>query len=47
MLALASEGAQILQEYENLARWLARIEARPSMEATTWDRLLERAKAAA
>ena len=47
MFALAPEGAQILQEHENLTRWLARIEARPSMQATTWDRLLERVKAAA
>jgi glutathione S-transferase len=47
MFALAPEGAQILQEHENLTRWLARMEARPSMQATTWARLLERAKAAA
>jgi glutathione S-transferase len=47
MFAEAPEGAQILQEHENLRRWLARIEACPSMQATTWDRLLDRAKAAA
>jgi glutathione S-transferase len=47
MFAQAPEGAQILQEHENLERWLARIEARPSMQATTWDRLLERAAKAA
>ena len=47
MFAQAPEGAQILQEHENLRRWLARIEARPSMQATTWDRLLERVAAAA
>src|SRR5271165_1448155 len=47
MFAQAPEGAQILQEHENLSRWLARIEARPSMQATTWDRLLERVAAAA
>jgi glutathione S-transferase len=47
MFAQAPEGAQILQEHENLNRWLARIEARPSMQATTWDRLLERAAKAA
>ena len=47
MFALAPEGAQILQEHQNLTRWLARIEARASMQATTWDRLLERAKTAA
>jgi glutathione S-transferase len=47
MFAQAPEGAQILHEHENLNRWLARIEARPSMQATTWDRLLERVAAAA
>jgi glutathione S-transferase len=47
MFVQAPEGAQILHEHENLNRWLARIEARPSMQATTWDRLLERVGAAA
>jgi glutathione S-transferase len=47
MFAQAPEGVQILQEHENLRHWLARVEARPSMVATTWDRLLERAAAAA
>ena len=47
MFAQAPEGAQILHEHENLNRWLTRIEARPSMQATTWDRLLERVAAAA
>jgi glutathione S-transferase len=47
MFALAPEGAAILQAHENLTSWLARIEARPSMQATTWDRLLERVSAAA
>jgi glutathione S-transferase len=42
MFAQAPEGVQILQGHENLKRWLARVEARPSMKATTWDRLLER-----
>jgi glutathione S-transferase len=46
MFAQAPEGTQILQEHGNLKRWLARIEARPSMLATTWDRLLARAGAA-
>jgi glutathione S-transferase len=46
MFAEAPEGAQILQEHENLRRWLARMEARPSMQATNWDKLLERAAAA-
>jgi len=47
MFSLAPEGSQILREHENLNAWLARIEARPSMQATTWDRLLERVAAAA
>jgi glutathione S-transferase len=47
MFALAPEGADILKEHANLNSWLARIEARPSMTATTWDRLLERVAAAA
>ena len=47
MFAQAPEGAQILQHHDNLKGWLARIEARPSMQATTWDRLLERVAAAA
>jgi len=47
MLAQAPEGAQILREHHNVNGWLVRIEARPSMRATTWDRLLERVAAAA
>jgi len=47
MFAQAPEGAQILQEHANLRGWLERIEARPSMQATNWDRLLERTRAAA
>jgi len=47
MLAQAPEGAQMLREHENLTRWLACIESRPSMAATTWDKLLERVAAAA
>ncbi len=46
MFALAPEGAQILRDHENLRGWLARIEARPSMAATAWDRILERAATA-
>jgi glutathione S-transferase len=47
MFAQAPEGGQILQEHDNLRGWLERIEARPSMQATTWDKLLERVAAAA
>ena len=47
MFALAPEGAEILAAHPNLNGCLARIEARRSMQATTWDRLLERVAAAA
>jgi glutathione S-transferase len=47
MLALAPEGKQILDMHANLGGWLGRVEARPSMRATTWDRLLERVSQAA
>ncbi len=47
MFAQAPEGTQILLEHDNLRAWLTRIEARPSMQQTTWDRLLGRAAAAA
>jgi len=30
----------------NLVAWLARMEARPGLEATTWERVSEMAKAA-
>ena len=43
MLAQAPEGGQMLGARPNLADWLRRIEARPSMQATAWDRLLARA----
>ena len=47
MFAVAPEGAEILAAHPNLKSWLARMEARRSMQATTWDRLLEREKSAA
>src|SRR5215470_8895651 len=47
MLSLAPEGREILQQHYDLAAWLARIEERPSMQATQRDRLLERVAAAA
>ncbi|MDB5707917.1 MAG: putative glutathione S-transferase [Sphingomonas bacterium] len=36
-----AEGAAILAPHANLAAWIERMEARPSMKATTWDRLRE------
>jgi glutathione S-transferase len=47
MFAQAPEGAAILQEHDNLNRWLARIETRPSMQVTTWERLQARQQVAA
>lgn len=38
----APEWAELTAGRENLVRWLARIEARPSMQATLWERLPER-----
>jgi glutathione S-transferase len=32
--------------HPNLVAWLARMEARPSLQATTWERVSEMAKAA-
>ena len=45
MFALAPEGKEILAEHSNLAAWLAHMEARPSMQVTTWDKLLEKVAA--
>jgi glutathione S-transferase len=40
------EWAELGAPHANLAAWLARMEARPSMQATTWERVSEMAKAA-
>jgi glutathione S-transferase len=40
MFAMTEEGRGILGAHPSLSVWLTRIEARPSMQATTWDRLL-------
>jgi glutathione S-transferase len=45
MFALAPEGKEILGGHRNLGAWLPRMEARPSMQATQWERLVERAAA--
>ena len=47
MFAQAREGAEILAAHPKLKGWLARIGARRSMQATTWDRLLAQVKSAA
>lgn len=40
------EWAELGAPYPNLVAWLKRMEARPSMQATTWERVSEMAKAA-
>jgi glutathione S-transferase len=40
------EWAELGAPHQNLVAWLARIEARPSMKATTWERVADMAKAA-
>ena len=43
---MTPEWAELGAPRHNLAAWLARMEARPSMQATTWERVSELAKAA-
>jgi glutathione S-transferase len=40
------EWAELGAPHQNLVAWLARMEARPSMKATTWERVTEMAQAA-
>ncbi len=40
------EWAELGAPHANLVAWLARMEARPSMKATTWERVSEMARAA-
>jgi glutathione S-transferase len=46
MFAETPEGAPMLKRYPNIAPWVERMNARPSMMTTTWDRLHELARAA-
>jgi glutathione S-transferase len=46
MFAETAEGAPVLQPHPNIRAWVERMNARPSMMATTWDRLHELARAA-
>jgi glutathione S-transferase len=46
MFAETAEGASMLQPHPNISRWVERMNARPSMKATTWDKLHELARAA-
>jgi len=45
-LALTPEWAQLSEGSRNLVDWLARMNARPSLKATTWERVADMAKAA-
>ncbi len=45
-LALTPEWTPLSAGHRNLVDWLARINARPSFHATTWEKLTELAKAA-
>jgi glutathione S-transferase len=43
---LTPEWSELSAPHANLVTWLARMQARPSMKATTWERLAEMVKAA-
>jgi glutathione S-transferase len=43
---MTPEWATLAAPHENLRNWLARMNARPSMQATTWDKVREMAEAA-
>jgi glutathione S-transferase len=43
---LTPEWSVLSPPHPNLVAWLARMEARPSLQATTWERVAEMAKAA-
>ena|SRR5258708_10986294 len=43
---LTPEWSALVAPHKNLVAWLARMEARPSFVATTWERVSEMAQAA-
>jgi glutathione S-transferase len=43
---LTPEWTELGAPHANLVAWLSRMEARPSLTATTWERVTEMAKAA-
>jgi glutathione S-transferase len=45
-LALTPEWAELGVPHHNLVAWLERMNARPSMQATTWERVAQMAQAA-
>ena len=46
LFSFAPEWPALVAPHRNLVAWLARIEARPSLQATTWERVSEMAQAA-
>jgi glutathione S-transferase len=46
LFSLAPEWPALVAPHRNLVAWLARMEARPSLKATTWERVSEMAQAA-
>jgi glutathione S-transferase len=46
LFSLAPEWSVLGAPHQNLVAWLARMEARPSLQATTWERVSEMAQAA-
>ncbi len=46
MLAAAPEWAPLTKARQQLVDWLERMRARPSLQATTWDRVAAMAEAA-
>jgi glutathione S-transferase len=46
MMAHTPEWPRLTADHRNLVAWLARMEARPSFMATTWQRVSEAAAAA-
>ena len=46
LFSLAPEWPALVAPHDNLVAWLARMEARPSLQATTWERVSEMAQAA-
>ena len=45
-LSITPEWATLTASRQNLVRWLARMNALPAMQATTWEKVIEMAKAA-
>jgi len=46
LFTMTPEWAELGAPHANLVSWLARMDARPSMQATTWERVAAMAKAA-